>query len=545
MKKINLLDCTLRDGGRIIDCAFPDEQIKDIARRLSQANIDIVEVGFLRDAKKVDYQRNSTFFTDVDQIRPFVRQTNKNTMYVAFIDYGMFDFDTLKPYDGTSIDGVRVGFTKKDFDNSLEDVIICMEKVKKAGYKLFIQGVNSLGYSDADLLRIIDFVNSVRPYSFGIVDTYGAMYPEDIRRIFSLVDNNLSPDICMDFHSHNNYQLSFAFAIEMISLCQNKRRLIIDATLNGMGKCAGNLNTELIVQYMVGHLHFNYDLNGVLDIIDDYMYPYSRSNTWGFSIPAMLAGIYRSHPNNIIYLTEKFRMSSKDIKSILSMIDPVLRQRYDYDNIERLYIEYNSIKTDDKEALIKLSKLLHSHKLLLLMPGSSLVAQKAKIDGFIKEYDPIIISLNHVSDFGREDRRLAFFGSEKRYMKFADSRKGCKSIVVSNIHSDDARDIMVDYESLIERSNPNFDNTGVLLLNLLRRIGCEDIAFAGFDGYAGGSDSYYDSSLFDESRLAELNLRSGDSMKTLLRNYAKGLSPKAHISFITPSPYETCFTEVE
>ena len=96
MKNVRILDCTLRDGGRIIDCAFPDEETKEISRRLAEAKIDIIEVGFLRDRRKVNYQGNSTFFTDVDQIRPFVNKEKKGVLYTAFIDYGMCDIDTLK-----------------------------------------------------------------------------------------------------------------------------------------------------------------------------------------------------------------------------------------------------------------------------------------------------------------------------------------------------------------------------------------------------------------------------------------------------------------
>ena len=77
MKNVRILDCTLRDGGRIIDCAFQDEETKEISRRLAEAKIDIIEVGFLRDRRKVNYQGNSTFFTDVDQIRPFVNKEKK------------------------------------------------------------------------------------------------------------------------------------------------------------------------------------------------------------------------------------------------------------------------------------------------------------------------------------------------------------------------------------------------------------------------------------------------------------------------------------
>ena len=139
MKNVKVLDCTLRDGGRIIDCAFPDQEIKEISEKLANAKIDIVEVGFLRDWRKVNYQGNSTFFTDVEQIKPFVDKNKSGVMYVAFIDFGMCDIDTLKPCDGTSIDGIRFGFTKKNYDEAKEEVIRWARIIKERGYKLFVQ----------------------------------------------------------------------------------------------------------------------------------------------------------------------------------------------------------------------------------------------------------------------------------------------------------------------------------------------------------------------------------------------------------------------
>ena len=114
MKNVYVLDCTLRDGGRVIDCAFPDQETKEITRRLADAKIDIIEVGFLRDHRNITYNGNSTFFTNVEQIKPFLDKSYTNVMYVAFIDYGMFDIDSLGPCDGTSIDGIRFGFTIKN-----------------------------------------------------------------------------------------------------------------------------------------------------------------------------------------------------------------------------------------------------------------------------------------------------------------------------------------------------------------------------------------------------------------------------------------------
>ena len=61
----------------------------------------------------------------------------------------------------------------------------------------------------------------------------------------------MSSSIRIGFHSHNNMQLSNALSQEFVRITQGKREVVVDATLSGMGRGAGNTPTELIVQYMV------------------------------------------------------------------------------------------------------------------------------------------------------------------------------------------------------------------------------------------------------------------------------------------------------
>jgi 4-hydroxy 2-oxovalerate aldolase len=533
-KNVKILDCTLRDGGRIFNCAFNDNEIKQISYKLANAKIDIVEIGFLRDKNKVEYKGNSTFFTDVEQIKPFIDKS-RNCIYVAFIDYGMFDFDSLKPYDGTSIDGLRIGFTKSNFTNNLPDLIEKIKLVKEYGYRVFIQTVNSLNYTDKELLVLINIVNQIKPYSFGIVDTYGAMYVDDIHRIYTLIDRYLNKNIAIDFHSHNNYQLSFAFAQEMIKLSQGKRQIIIDATLNGMGKGAGNLNTELIADFLVRILHYDYEFDNILDIIDEHIYDYGKTYSWGYSIPALMAGIYKSHPNNVIYLTEKFRLDTKDIKYIMSMIDPQTRQIYDYDNIERLYIEYTANKIDDSDALTKLESLIGEDEILVMVPGHTIVSYQAIISEYIQQIDPFIISINFMLN---NERSIAFFGNQKRYNN-NDAGKQIR-VITSNIKSHNVNDIVVNYESLIMREGKYFDSSTIMLLNLLRRLNVRKLSIAGFDGYIAGKENYLSDSLTVKRFESEYDVLNNELM-TMFTKFVKRVSNKCEIKFITPSIFEKVF----
>ena len=541
MRNVRVLDCTLRDGGRIIDCAFPDTEILSIARGLVDAKIDIIEMGFLRDAAKVTYKSNSTFFTDVNQIAPFVDRERKDVLYTAFIDYGMFDFSTLTPFDGTSIDAIRFGFTKKDYLTNKEDVIRSIGIIKEKGYLAFVQGVNSLNYSDKEILELVEMIDEVEPYSFGIVDTYGAMYIEDVDRIYRLIDHNMQPDICINFHSHNNYQPSFAFAQEVVKLSRGSRKVIVDGTLGGMGKVAGNLNTELFVNYLVRELHYDYEMDILFDLLDDFIAPYAIEHSWGYSTPAMMAGIYKSHPNNVIYLMEKYRLDTKDIGNILSMIEPAKRQRYDYDNIERLYVEYMSNKVDDTKTIDDLRHLMEERDVLILVPGASLAEYRDEIDRHAKENDSLVISVNFVAD---DKKAWAFFGNQKRYALAKRKRCGRKIILSSNVKADEEGDtVTVNYHSLINRGYRFFDNSTMMLLNLLRRTEAKHISIAGLDGFSAAKDDNYVDASFQNIRYVQDFDALNDSLTAMLRDYAETMKGRCEISFVTPSRFSTLFEE--
>ena len=535
---ISVLDCTLRDGLRIIDCEMEDEKISSIVRKLVNARIDIIEMGFLRDHRSWSYSGNSTFFTDVRQIEKFIPKDRNKSLFVAFVDYGMFDFDSLGKCNHASIDGIRVGFTKMNYLKHKDDIIRCLNIVKTKGYMLFVQGVNTLGYSDRELLDVIEMVNEVQPDGFGIVDTYGAMYSQDLHHIFNLVDYNLDKGVTIDFHSHNNYQLSFALAQEMINLSAT-RKVVIDSTLNGIGKCAGNLNTELLVNFLNRKKGFDYDEDSILDIIDEYLYVLRKEHYWGYSIPALMAGELKSHPNNIIYLTEKFCMDTKDIRYILSMIDEQTRQRYDYDNIERLYIQYNSSKINDTKEMAILGQLIPTDReVLILVPGKTIAEYRDKISEIINKTNPVVISVNFCTNIFACD--FCFFGSPKRYSENTKKIRNVKTIITSNIQNSDGNDIVINYAKVIECGWKYFDNSVVMLLNLLKRLAVNKILLAGLDGYNSNKQNYFDDRL-EHRRNVEDYENINREMAEMLRNYKNKTLNQCDIKFVTPSIYEEIF----
>lgn len=535
MKNIQILDCTLRDGGRIINCEFPDAVIRDISLELSNANIDIIELGFLRRPDLVSDQSNTTFFTEISQMIPYISKKNQDTMYVAFVDYDMYDFSKLDKCDGKSITGIRVGFTKKQWLEDKQGILETLYFVKNQGYHLFVQGVNSLAYSDRELLDVIDLMNEIKPYSFGIVDTYGAMYLEDVIHYYNLVDYNLDNQIRIDIHTHNNFQLAFASAQEIVRLTTAKRNVILDATLNGMGKCAGNLNTELIVDYLSRKKNYNYDMDIILDVIDRYIYPIKNDKEWGYSIPAFMAGIYKLHPNNIIYLTEKYRLNSKDMKYIVSSIDTEKRQRYDYQNIRKLYRDYCESKVDEEKTIEQLEEYFKGKTIVVLAPGRTIELEHQRIDQYIRGHDTLVIGVNFIPKNLKYN--FLFYANTIHWEKISNWIERDHCILTSNIHTDVDGTFLVDYSSLIVDDSVLGDNSTIMLLYLLKKLEVRKIMLAGFDGLNEYGDNYVDHTF--PNRKNSLNaMQVNREVTNLFEQYKEKVHGKISIDFLTPSLYK-------
>ncbi|MBO5067187.1 MAG: aldolase catalytic domain-containing protein, partial [Clostridia bacterium] len=243
MDKIQVLDCTLRDGGYCNDCKFGSSNMHRIIGGLMDANIDIIECGFL--SHKITYQQGVSRFSSAEQINSFIPVEKKGKKFVVLANYGDIDIDKLEPRSQNGIDGIRVAFHKKDLENA---IVLC-GKIKEKGYEVFIQAMVSLSYTDVEFLSLINKVNKLNPYAFYIVDSFGVMKQNDLARLFYLVDNNLNSNIILGYHAHNNLQLAHSNARFFVEI-NTSRDLVIDTSVMGMGRGAGNLNTEIFIEYL-------------------------------------------------------------------------------------------------------------------------------------------------------------------------------------------------------------------------------------------------------------------------------------------------------
>ncbi len=334
-KRIALLDCTLRDGGCVNNFNFGSIAMNKIKRAIENSNIEYIELGYINSKKGSKEER--TQFLDVDDVNKFLGKKKENATYVAMIDYGTYDFNELPFRRKEGIDGIRIAFHKKDCDNAIKAAKIISEK----GYKVFIQPMVIMSYSDNEIISLVRKINIIVPEAtaFYIVDSFGEMQFGDCSRILKIVDEHLIKDMAVGFHGHNNLQLAYSNSLELLSNDVN-RRLMLDSSLNGMGKGAGNVPSELIMNYLNDNYQKNYNLIPVYKIINDVIEFFKPEYSWGYSTNYLLSSLNECTPSYVNFFINKCNVKSDELSLLLSMLSDDKKVAFNEEYAKSIYNEY-------------------------------------------------------------------------------------------------------------------------------------------------------------------------------------------------------------
>ena len=521
MNNIHMLDCTLRDGGYCNDWRFGFENIKKITVGLQDAGIEIVECGFI--TNRVKYDPDVTKYTTIEEVAKIIPKDKKGKIFVVMMNYGEYNIDDLPPCDGVSVDGIRVAFHRK---NLMEALAVC-EKIKEKGYLVFVQAMVSLAYSDEEFLSMIRYVNGFKPYAFYIVDSFGMMKGKDLTRLFYVIEHNLDNGIWIGFHSHNNMQLAFSNA-QTLLMVQTNRNLIIDSSIYGMGRGAGNLNTELFLEYLNDNVGKKYEIKPVLVLIDEIINDFYQKNYWGYSLPNYISAAHNAHPNYAGYLDDKKTLTIEAMNNIFDMMDEDKKVSYDKSYIEDLYLHYMANGRAREKHKADLKKTLCGVKILLIAPGKSSVEECEKIKAFIDK-NTIVISVNHA--YKEIEPDFIFLSNLRRFRELPENNRG-KCIVTSNIPADGVY-LQTEYKELLNNEEAVFDNAGLMAIKFFMGFEIGGIYLAGFDGYTHDDrENYGRSDMAFVTRNAVL-----DAMNIGMRRVLTQYNNSVKIEFVTTPKY--------
>ena len=531
MKQRFLLDCTLRDGGYINDWEFGHDNIVNIFERVVGSNVDVIEIGFLDDRR--DFDINRTIMPETENVEAiYGKLDRKNTMVVGMIDYGTCDISNLQPCSDSYLDGIRVIFKK----NKMYPAMDYCRQVKELGYKVFAQLVSVPSYSDDELLELIKLANDIKPYAVSMVDTYGLLDPKGLKHIMAILDDNMDPDIILGFHAHNNFQLGYVNATTALEF-ETDRDILVDGTLYGMGKSAGNAPLELIAMYMNEHFGKDYLVTEMQEAITTSVMDFQRRSPWGYQLFYYIAASNKVHPNYVSHLMNKRTLSITAINEILQKLPEDQKLEKNMDLIEELYVDYQRNECDDSLDIKNLSKELGDRHILMIGPGASTGTYGPQIKEFIETAEPVVISINYIPHAYHPD--YMFITNNTRYVqsatKLSDTANSDVRLIASSNLTKNERDFdyVINYSSVIDETAEFPDNSMCMLIRTLIRCGCKAVTLAGFDGYTPDNVNY-----FDIDKAYSFLSEKAESLNEYARNFFEEISDRISIDFLTPSEYQ-------
>lgn len=337
---IKVLDCTLRDGGLgledfskndIITETFTRSNRIEIANCVSSSGIDIVELGTVEESE-TDLEKFA-IYQSMKSLSQYIPEKGKeDQLYVCMFRGPDIDLDRIPEHSDDLCDGIRVILRYSELRKSLDYSAALVRK----GYKVFLQPMLTMRYSDDELRMLIEAANEMKAYALYFVDSYGYMNEKDVERLFQFYNSQLDPDINIGFHAHNNMNLAFANARFFIEH-RVDRNIIVDSCAMGMGQGAGNLQTEIIVNYLNSNLGKEYKFEKILEICEilEKFCP-NEMETWGYSPVRLISAIHRAAYKYAVAMRVKYNMSLVEINRLLSNMPDNMRHRYTLEDLLKL-----------------------------------------------------------------------------------------------------------------------------------------------------------------------------------------------------------------
>lgn len=525
-KKIYLLDCTLRDGGYYNQWSFKDELVKEYISFLNKSSIQYIEIGF-RFNKNFHLNLGKYAYSNDSLIAKLkVNSKIKIATMINAKDYyknNVFLINDLKnnflSKKNSKVDLVRIAINFSDFKKAYKISLL----LKNKGYKVALNLMQSHNKSIKQIENLCKEIKKWNTISIlYVADTLGVMSPEYVKILSSTLKKNWQSNL--GIHAHNNKSMAYINSITAIKNGFN----FCDSTITGMGRGAGNLQTEI----MLNDKLFNnqkQNLNNLNNLLNKFNH-LKQKYDWGPNFFYHYAANNYIHPTYVQMLINDKRYSSNQIYDALKILSKKKKNLFSENSLkEAIYGNNKKIQGSWSP-----KKLFKDKDILIIGSGDSTKQKLFKIKSFIKKRKPLVLALNInlnidkklVDAFVVSDPKRAILEISK-FKKIYGSKIILPQKKMSQIIKSTKKIKFLDYDLLINNEKTTFiGETGCSLINSLALNYALAISFSGQSKkiYLAGFDGYK-----SKNKNEEIN--------ELFRIYKK-INSKVKINFITPSKYK-------
>jgi 4-hydroxy 2-oxovalerate aldolase len=286
-----IVDCTIRDGGLVNNWDFSVEFVQKLYAGLNEASVDYMEIGYKNSPKLLKGAEGAGpwRFLDDDFLRKVIPQKG-TTKLSALVDIGRVDENDIPERSESMLDLIRVACYVKDVDKALQLV----QTFHDRGYETTLNIMALSNVMENELIEAFEMIKESVVDVVYIVDSYGSLDHKDIAFLVEKFQTHL-PNKRLGVHAHNNLQQAFSNTL----IASEAGVEMLDASVYGMGRAAGNCPTELLVSQLK---NTKYQLRPVLDVIEQLMIPLREKEEWGYLIPYMITGSLDEHPRSAMAL---------------------------------------------------------------------------------------------------------------------------------------------------------------------------------------------------------------------------------------------------
>lgn len=310
---IKVVDATLRDGGLVNDFFFDDNFVRSLYETNIKSGVDYMEFGYRGDKEMFDPEKFGKWkFCSDEDIRAIVGDNDSDLKIAVMADVGRCNYkQDIRPRSESPVDLIRVA----TYLNQIPTAVDMIQDAKSKGYEVSCNIMAISSAQEGDVRAALDILGKTEVDVIYIVDSFGALYPEQLQRVAALyTEYGEKYNKKIGIHAHNNQQLAFANTIEAVGDGVDW----LDATYAAMGRGAGNCAMELLLGFLKNP---KYKVYPVIKFIENYMNNLREQGIiWGYDLQYLMTGLLNQHPRTAIAFTKEGRKDYAEFyKEIVAM----------------------------------------------------------------------------------------------------------------------------------------------------------------------------------------------------------------------------------
>ena len=371
---IEVLDCTLRDGGYYNNWDFSLDLVRDYIKSISISGVKYLELGFRSFPSKSF--RGSNWYTTENYINSL--PISKNLKIAVMLNASeIINKKNL-------VNSIKKLFVKKNKSriyliriafhlNELDETIKIAKILKEMGYKIALNLMQISEISEADLIKASKKINKSKANIFYFADSLGSLNPSQVAKIIKIIKLNWKNDL--GIHAHDNLGKAILNTIEAIKSGVKW----VDCTVTGMGRGPGNTQTENFLVELQNSFGKKFKILPILNIINKYFNKLKEKYNWGTNTYYYLAGLHGIHPTYIQeMLSTKF--ADAEILAAISQLKASGGSKY---NVDLVRSEFQNNLKLSKGSWSPL-KHIKKKEVLLVASGPNSKDYKNEIETYIK-----------------------------------------------------------------------------------------------------------------------------------------------------------------